>query len=65
MWVIGMVVCAALMLAGHAVMNAGHGSHSHEPAAARQPAPTAAGPDGAAVEGALESTPRPASGSHH
>ena len=29
MWLVGMVVCATLMLAGPAAMNAGHGSHSH------------------------------------
>ncbi len=33
MWVIGIVVCAGLMLGGHAVMNTGHGSHSHTGAA--------------------------------
>jgi len=64
MWLIGMVVCAALMLAGHAVMNGGHDSRMHEPAAASQPAPTPA-ERGAAAEGAPESGPRPASGSHH
>lgn len=65
MWVIGIVVCAALMLGGHAVMNTGHGSHSHEPAAAAQPAHTAAERDGAAAEGAPENAPKPTSGSHH
>lgn len=66
MWVIGIVVCAALMLGGHAVMNTGHGSHSHEqPDEAAQPAQTAAERDGAAVEGAPEDAAQPESGSHH
>jgi len=64
MWLIGMVVCAALMLAGHAVRNGGHGPRGHEPAAAAQPAPTPA-ERGAVAEGAPESAPRPASGSRH
>ncbi len=29
MWLIGMLVCATVMPAGHAAVNAGHGSHSH------------------------------------
>ncbi len=65
MWVIGIVVCAALMLGGHAVMNTGHGSHSHEPAAAAQSAQTAAERDGAAAEGAPENAPQPAPESHN
>ena len=65
MWVIGIVVCAALMLGGHAVMNTGHGSHSDEPAAAAQPAQPPAERDGAAAEGAPENAPQPTSGSHH
>jgi hypothetical protein len=66
MWLIGMVVCAALMLAGHAAMNAGHGSHSHGGAAAApRPAPTAPAPDGVEAESAPESAPQPAPESHH
>ncbi len=65
MWVIGIVVCAALMLGSHAAMSTGHGSHSHEPAAAVQPAQTAAERDGAAAEGAPKNAPQPTSGSHY
>lgn len=35
MWAIGIVVCMGLMLAGHAVMSSGHGSHSRDGAAGR------------------------------
>jgi hypothetical protein len=55
MWVIGMVICAAFMLAGHAVTNAGHGSHAHEHAAARQVEPAVIAP---------EATPPAPSGAH-
>ncbi len=54
MWVIGIVVCAALMLGSHAAMSTGHGSHSHEPAAAVQPAQTAAERDGGSGRGGAE-----------
>lgn len=65
MWVIGLIVCAALMLAGHSTMNTGHASRSHEPAPAQSVA-TEALRDGATVEGAPESAPQPsASGSRH
>jgi hypothetical protein len=66
MWLIGMVVCAALMLAGHAAVNAGHGPHSHgSAAAASRPAPTAPAPDGAEPEKAPERASRPAPEAHH
>lgn len=73
MWLIGMVVCV-LMLAGHAVMNTGHGSHSHEGAAAEEQVATPTAPDGAPAESepddvptepALENAPQPESGHHH
>ncbi len=65
MWMIGIVVCAVLMLAGHAVMNTSHGTRSHESAAAAQPAPTAPARDGESAEAESESAPQPAPGSHH
>lgn len=49
MWVIGMLVCAGLLLGGHAFMNTGHGSHSHEGAAAQKQVAPATAPDSAAT----------------
>ncbi len=79
MWLIGMVV--GLILAGHVLMNTGHGSHSHEGAApqgqaatAPDGAPAESEPDGAPAESkpddapdapAPENAPQPEPGHHH
>lgn len=66
MWLIGLIVCAAVMLAGHSSMDKGHASRSNEPAPAARPVPTEALRDGATAEGAGERAPQPsASGPHH
>lgn len=65
MWVIGMIVCLGLMLAGHGLMNGHHGSQSHGRAAAQEPAATATAPDDAAVEAAPENAQRPEPEHHH
>lgn len=65
MWVIEMVVCMGLMLAGHAFMDSGQGSHSHEQAAARQPAAAATAPDASAAGATTENAPPPEPGHRH
>jgi predicted cobalt transporter CbtA len=63
MWVIG-IVCMGLMLMGHAFTQSGHGSHSHDRAAAPNAVATAAAPDRAAAEAAPENAPQPEPGHH-
>lgn len=64
MWVIGVVVCMGLMLAGHALTNSGHGSHSREVAGGVEPV-AAPAPDGAPAEAAPENAPQVEAGDHH
>jgi hypothetical protein len=62
MWVIGMVVCMGLMLAGHALTSSGHAAHSHE-SATRESVGTA--PGGGPAEAAADKAPQPEPGHHH
>lgn len=62
MWLIGMVVCVGLMLAGHAVTNSGQAAHSHE-SATQESVATAPGP--APADAAPERTPEPTPEHHH
>jgi hypothetical protein len=58
MWVIGMVVCAGLMLVGHAFVASGPGAHAHDAAAVQKPVATATAPDGVPAAARPENAPQ-------